>query len=110
LFVGWEAMGAGSLWFWSGGEEDGWSGCKVVGLDFTEHRLEFECRSALLVERKMQFQFTMKEGLDHGPDCNTIILKKNAHRQLVYCCSYEIKHSIWMAWAHGEENCLHFIS
>ncbi len=84
-------MGAGSLWFWSGGEEDGWSGCKVVGLDFTEHRLEFECRSALLVERKMQFQSTMKEGLDHGPDCNTIILKKNAHSQTVYCCSYEIK-------------------
>jgi hypothetical protein len=79
LFVGWEAMGARSLWFWSGGEENGWSGCKVVGHDFTEHRLEFECRSAMLVKRKMQFQSTMKEGLDHGPDCNTITLKKNAY-------------------------------
>jgi hypothetical protein len=76
LFVGWEARGAGSPWFWSGGEEDGWSGCKVVGHDFTEHRLEFECRSAMLVKRKMQFQSTMKEGLDHGPDCNTITLTK----------------------------------
>jgi hypothetical protein len=49
----------------------------LVGHDFIEHRLELECRSAMLVKRKMQFQSTMKEGLDHGPDCNTIRLKKN---------------------------------
>lgn len=77
LLVCWlGGYGGWSLWFWSGGEEDGWSGCKVVGHNFTEHRLEFECRSAMLVERKMQFQSTMKEGLDHGPDCNTITLKE----------------------------------
>jgi hypothetical protein len=65
---------AGRLW-----------GLEVYGSGLEEKKMGgvaakwFECRSALLVERKMQFQSTMKEGLDHGPDCNTIILKKNAH-------------------------------
>lgn len=36
--------------------------------------------------------------------------KKMHIHKLCIVAAMKSKHSIWMAWAHGEENCLHFIS